>query len=232
MAAKNSYKIIPIHLKMVYAFLLKKEDGKSIIIDCGIPGSETYILKSMDENGVKYSDLQLIIITHGHDDHMGSICNLRKATGAKTVIHKLDSDVIRTGKSPELHPTNLLGKFFNLFVKGGIAGFTPYEPEIIVDGELSLSEYGFDGRIIETPGHTNGSVSVIMDDGNIFIGDLIMGSMMGKGKPNFPMYADDVQKVKESIKKVIALSPKTVYCGHGGPFSYAEVKSLAAKLNI
>ena len=155
---------------------------------------------------------------------MGSSYDLRKVTGAKTVIHKFDSDVIRTGKNPKLHPTNVKGKVLSLFLGKVIKNFITYDPEIIIEGEMPLYEFGFEGKIIETPGHTNGSISVALDDGNIFVGDLIMGGMLGKGRPNFPIYADSIEKTKDSIKKVISLSPKMIYCGHGGPFSFDEIK--------
>ena len=92
---------------------------------------------------------------------------------------------------------------------------------------MSLKEYGFEGKLIETPGHTNGSISVVLEDGNIFIGDLINGGMLGKGKPKFPMFAVSLEKTKDSIRKVLALSPKMFYCGHGGPFNFEELKSFA-----
>jgi glyoxylase-like metal-dependent hydrolase (beta-lactamase superfamily II) len=157
---------------------------------------------------------------------MGSIDELRKVTGAKTVIHKLDSDIIKTGRNPKLHPTNMQGKLFGRFVGETIKNFNVYDPEIIIESEMSLQEFVIEGKIKETPGHTNGSISVVLDDGNIFVGDLIMGSMFGKGKPKFPMYADSVEKVRESINKVKALSPKMIYCGHGGPFSGDEVRMI------
>lgn len=227
MVEKSSYKIIPIHFGMVYAFLLKGKNGRSIIIDCGIPGSNKIILEAMNKAGIEYKDVQLIIITHGHSDHMGSSCDLRKITGAKTAIHKFDLDIIRTGKNPKLHPTNAIGKVFSLFLGKTVKNFTTYDPEIIIEGEMTLYEFGFEGKIIETPGHTNGSISVALDDGNIFVGDLIMGGMRSKGKPNLPMYADSIEKTNDSIKKVISLSPKMIYCGHGGPFSLDEIKGLS-----
>lgn len=218
----DNCEIVPIRLKAVYAFLIKGQ--KNIIVDCGIPGSCDSILKAMSKHGVKKDALSLILITHGHSDHMGSASDLRRATGAKTAVHRFDADVIRTGKNPRLHPTSRKGKIFGGFIGEAIDGFTPYEPEIIIDGEQSLSDYGIPGRVITTPGHTDGSISVILDNGSAVVGDALMGGMVTRGKPNFPLYADSTVKAYDSIKKIIGLSPQKIYTGHGGPFTLNEVK--------
>jgi hydroxyacylglutathione hydrolase len=220
---QNNCEIIPVNLGMVNAFLLKRADGRAILIDCGVPGSDKAILQAMSDVGIQNKDLELIIITHGHTDHMGASSVLRDATGAKTMIHTLDADIIRTGKSPKLHGTNLIGKISGHLIGETVKDFVSYEPELVIEGETSLHEFGVDGKIIETPGHTSGSISVLLNDGTAFVGDLIMGSMFGKGKPNFPMYADSMEKTKYSIRKVLSLSPKIIYTGHGGPFTMDEI---------
>jgi hydroxyacylglutathione hydrolase len=223
---QNNCEIIPVNLGMVNAFLLKRADGKAILIDCGVPGSDKAILQAMSDAGIQNKDLELIIITHGHTDHMGASSVLRDATGAKTMIHTLDADIIRTGKSPKLYPINTTGRIFNFFNKlgsGMIKGFQPYEPELVIEGETSLHEFGVDGKIIETPGHTEGSISVLLDDGSAFVGDLIMGGMFGKGNPGLPMHVKNMEEEKNSIQKVLSLSPKIIYTGHGGPFTINEI---------
>ena len=133
MTQKNC-EIIPVNLGMVNAYLLKHAEGKAILIDCGVPGSDKAILQAMSDAGIQNKDLELIIVTHGHSDHMGASSALRDATGAKTMIHTLDADIIRTGKSPKLHGTNLIGKISGHLigetVKDGtvFAAFTDFIP--------------------------------------------------------------------------------------------------------
>jgi glyoxylase-like metal-dependent hydrolase (beta-lactamase superfamily II) len=218
--------VIPVNMGMVSAFLLKGENGKCILIDCGVPGSEKTILKKMAEAGIKPEDIRLLIITHGHSDHMGAASAMRRITGAKTVIHKLDADAIRNGKNPVVHPMNRKGRILGRFITEAIPGFEPYEPEIVIDGEMSLREYGIPGKIVETPGHTSGSVTVLLEDGNAFVGDAIIGAMIGKGKPEYPMYADSMEDAENSIQMLLSLPLKMVYVGHGGPFTGEEIQKI------
>jgi glyoxylase-like metal-dependent hydrolase (beta-lactamase superfamily II) len=222
----NQCQIIPVNMGMVSAFLVKGENGKCVLVDCGVPGSEKTILKKMAGAGIKPEDIQLLIITHGHADHMGTASAIRRITGAKTVIHKLDADAIRSGKSPAIHPTNRKGRILGRFIPEGISSFEPYEPEIVIDGEMSLQDYGIPGKIVETPGHTNGSVSILLEDGSAFVGDAIIGAMIGKGKPEYPMYADSMEDAENSIQMLLALPLKMVYVGHGGPFTGEEIKKI------
>jgi len=73
--------------------------------------------------------------------------------------------------------------------------------------------------VVHTPGHTPGSVSVLLDSGEAIVGDLVMGQMMGMlHKPGPPIVAWDLERNRESVCKLQALSPRVVYVGHGGPF--------------
>jgi hydroxyacylglutathione hydrolase len=87
--------IIPVKLSMVNTYIVK-QDG-AILIDTGIPGSETAILDAMGKAGIAGRDLRLIIVTHGHGDHAGSAARLREVTGAKVAVHEKDAEMLRTG---------------------------------------------------------------------------------------------------------------------------------------
>lgn len=212
----KNLKVIPISLGMVSVFVIKGDE--TVLIDTGIPGSEDVIMKKMIENGINPLDVKLIILTHAHNDHYGSARALKEKTGAKIAIHKLDAENLRLGKDGELCPINTFGKIFSLVARMNKMKVEGIEPDIIIDNEFELGAYGIAGKIISTPGHTPGSISVILENKQVIVGDLIM-AFFPKTKPNYPMVAHDISEVKKSIKKVMMYSPNQIYISHGGPFT-------------
>lgn len=69
--------------------------------------------------------------------------------------------------------------------------FTPIKPDILISEELLLNDFGIDGSVYTTLGHTEGSVSVILKSGEAFIGDLAVKSFL----TIFPVYAEDANEV-------------------------------------
>jgi hydroxyacylglutathione hydrolase len=213
--------ILEIPLFFVKAFLIK--GTQPILVDTGTPGSEDKILKKITASGVNPAEIPLIIITHDHYDHFGSVHALKEKTGAKVAIHKLDSESLIKGENPKLTPIGWKGRLARV-VSSSSASIESLEPDIILDDETDLNEFGVNGKIIHTPGHTPGSVSVILDDRKAIIGDLVMGGFIRRGTPNYPMFGYDLNRIKESIHQVLAYQPEEIYTSHGGPFKTAALK--------
>ena len=76
--------------------------------------------------------------------------------------------------------------------------------------------------MVYTPGHTLGSTSVLLNSGEAFVGDLAMSAKVMRLNPGMPIFAEDMDLVKASWKKLLDLGAKTIYPAHGKPFS-AEV---------
>ena len=101
----------------------------------------------------------------------------------------------------------------------GPATAPPVKPDILIDEDMDLSKFGVDGKVIHTPGHTPGSVSVILPNGEFIVGDLVMQGMLRFWQPNYPLFADNMFQLKESIKLILRKNPAKIFCTHGGPFS-------------
>jgi glyoxylase-like metal-dependent hydrolase (beta-lactamase superfamily II) len=88
---------------------------------------------------------------------------------------------------------------------------------------MDLKKFGVEGKIIHTPGHTPGSVSIALPGGEVIVGDLIMRGMLRWWQPNYPLFADNLAQLKESIQLIMRRKPTKIFCGHGGPFNPKSV---------
>jgi hydroxyacylglutathione hydrolase len=215
--------VIPVPSMFVNAFIVRGE--RVVIVDTGIPGYDAKILQAMERHGIKPGDVSLILITHGHHDHYGSAFVLKQKTGALVAIHRDDSEPLKTGVNPTLIPIGAKGKMMvgltRMMKQADINGV---DADVLIEGETDLSKYGIAGKVVPTPGHTHGSVSVFLDDGCSLIGDLIFGGFIRKKAPGLPYFGYDKAEIMRSIQKVLELNPKIIYAGHGGPFTAAAVR--------
>jgi hydroxyacylglutathione hydrolase len=209
---------------MINCFLLKGEK-KHILIDTGVPGSESKIIKQLHKHGIKSEDIGLIIITHGHIDHFGSAKALKDFLEVPVLIHELDKLALYTGKSlSETLKSN--HKIWDIILKPKLINdtATPCSGDILLKGdeEYNLENYGIKGKVIHTPGHTPGSLSIVLEDGNAIIMDLassgiFLGGIACNSRMKHPPFHDNLEQVKSSINKVLSLNTNQFYLGHGNP---------------
>ena len=211
-----------IPLGMVNCFVLDGE--QTILIDAGVSGQMDRFLEGLKAANIELTKIDLLLFTHSHMDHTGLAKEILKLSQAQTACHVLEKDYLESGKSPHPRGTNAAGKFVaGLMNFMPQSGGSPIKVDIAFgDEDFSLAVYGIPGRVIYTPGHTLGSVSVLLDSGEAIVGDLAMNAMSLRRKPGLPIFAEDVALVKASWQKLLDAGAKTIYPSHGQPFS-AEV---------
>ena len=222
-AGEQQIEVITIWLGLTSRAYLVRQHG-AVLVDTGVPGREGAIVTRMKEAGIHPHDLRLIILTHGHADHAGSARALRELSGAPVAVHRDDASMVRSGRQGALVPTGTAGLVLAaVYGRKGSAHFPPFEPDILLGDSFALNEYGIRGEVIHTPGHTAGSVSLLLGNGDAIVGDLIFPKIP-TGRPGLPFFAGDLEEVRASIGKVLAFQGGTIYPGHGGPFSAAEIR--------
>jgi glyoxylase-like metal-dependent hydrolase (beta-lactamase superfamily II) len=190
---------------------------RAVIVDAGTPGNGRRIYDQVAQHGVDPQDIALIVLTHGHIDHFGSATELHRLTGAPVAGHVADLGPYSTGRSRRPYlPTGTMGRLMNRS-KAMHVTVERVEPDVLVRGEMSLSDYGVEARIMPTPGHTAGSVSVLTDAGDLVAGDLVANSFMGliTGRPANPPFHDDPLRNLASLREMLALKPTRLHVGHG-----------------
>ncbi|MFI7600165.1 MBL fold metallo-hydrolase [Actinoplanes sp. NPDC049681] len=204
---------------------------RPVLVDAGTPGKAGTIVEGLARHGVDPADLALIVLTHAHLDHFGSAAELQRLTGAPIAAHAADAGPYRSGRSRRPYrPTGPMGRLMAR-ARPLYARIEPVEPDILLDGPTSLADFGVDGRIMPTPGHTAGSVSVLTDEGDLVAGDLIAGSFMGliPRRPANPPFHDDPARNLASLQAMLALRPRALHVGHGGPLDPGRVARWAAR---
>jgi len=183
------------------------------------------VLQRCHEQGVDPQSIALILLTHAHPDHIGSAKALRELTGAPIAIHQADAAAARSGRFGRMIPRTWLGRLTSLATSVQcFPGGCTFEPDILLAGDGDLSQYGVDARVLHTPGHTPGSLSVLLASGEAIVGDAIMPAFPRLTKPSYPIYADDLGQVRESVAKLLAHNPRIIYTAHGGPLDAEDVR--------
>lgn len=214
-----SAQIHPISFGFVSAFLLKGE--KTVLIDAGTPGQIERVLKGLAITNTQPDDIDLLLLTHGHFDHIGLAREIVELSGAHTAIHAREKDWLETGISPMPPGATRWGKFLISMMKLAPKISVPATPvDIALEDEgFSLEEYGIPAQVVYTPGHTMGSMSILLENGDAIVGDLAMSAKYMRLSPGIPIFAEDVSLIKPSWKKLLDLGAKRIYPAHGKPFS-------------
>ncbi len=220
--APKSLTLHPIRLPgFCTVYLLHGTEG-AVLIDAGPPGQADRIMAGIAAAGVQPEDVRLILITHGHTDHFGSAAALRERLDAPVAVHADDAAALQAGAHVEgsLTPTSrVIALLTNLPFNPIEADAPPVTPDQTFKAPWRLDRYGIPGEVVLTPGHTPGSITVLLDDGRAIVGDLVMADWGRLGRrPGPPMVAWDLARNRESLREVLAHGPHTFYLTHGGPF--------------
>lgn len=175
-----------------------EETKQAIVID---PGDEPdRILEVIKDNNFQVS---AVILTHAHFDHVGAAGDIKRATGAKVLLHEGDKELYKGARDQ--------------------AAFWGYEvddlPEpdgFIKEGdEVRAGELTF--KVLHTPGHSPGGVC-LYGEGTMFTGDTIFQGSVGRTD----FYGGDMTKLKESFKRILGLPEDTIILSGHGPGTTIE----------
>ncbi len=218
-------------------FLLPLEEGY-LLIDTAYPAKYGAFRRALRRLGIPLQAIRYLLLTHAHDDHAGFAAPLLKATGAKLIVHAAELPVLAAGRiaSPaESAEGRMLNRCCTLLttLHGRLTGrsytFPPLRPragDLIVEGDDAalLRRLGIAGRILWTPGHTAGSISVLLDDGRAFVGDAAMNFLRLCRTGYRPIYAEDYSQVFLSWARLLEAGARQIYPAHGRPFAAARLR--------
>ncbi len=213
--------IIPTHIGYSNSILLVN-GSKSVLIDTGIKGHLQHFKTLFKQHNLEPEDIKLIVLTHTHHDHTGNLKELAKITGAKILVHKNEFNNLKNGFTPIPKGISFRTRIISQFGKmiySKYASPEPFVADIINEDEFSLNEFGIDGKIISTPGHTNGSQSVLLGK-KLISGDTFINILNGT---IFPHFADEPKTLLETWQNLFDLGIEEIYPGHGPKLNVEKV---------
>ncbi len=157
-----------------------------------------------------------LILTHSHFDHVINAQLVRRKYKMKIHIREEERGLLSKGESPEIRGTNIvLGAITSLFQKQmqSLCKYQAVEPDVsVVDDKFSLESLGINAYLLHTPGHSAGSMSVIVDDEIALVGDTLVGMF-----PNFiyPPFAANPKLMIKSWEKLIDTNCRLFIPSHG-----------------
>jgi hydroxyacylglutathione hydrolase len=207
---------------------LIKEDGL-VLVDAGPPNQAGKFRKALQKLSIEPRDITLMLLTHGHYDHIGSVSEVKALTGCKVAINHREKEWVEQALKPLPPGISLLGTI--LMAVSRLAMPLTKFPVASVDIELGdeefpLQPFGINGRVLHTPGHTAGSMSLLLDTGEAFVGDLAMNGLPMRIGPGMPSVGDDKNTIKAGWRLLLDNGAKWIYPAHGNPFP-ADVLSKA-----
>ena len=152
-----------------YAFV--DDDGSVTLVDCGLKRAPAKIVSALAAIGKHPRDVQRIVLTHAHFDHSGGASTMVNETGLNGVdVHADDAGYVRTGTRVPGDTASTSGRIFARAPWGDFRA-TPVAQEL-VDGQTLDVAGGL--RVIHTPGHTPGHISLLHPGSGVLItGDSI-----------------------------------------------------------
>ncbi len=206
-----------VKMGMSNTYLVRGDEG-FILIDAGLKGKSGSLYRVLNDLNAYISDIELIVITHVHSDHVGDLKELKESTGADVLVHRDGADRLSDGYAEIPDGTSSFTKIITgamgLFSTG--TSFDAVDPDIVIDDHLDLSSYGIQGDVIHTPGHTSESICVIIEDRYCISGDTFFNSFLFR---IYPPLAEDEKMLIESWKKIADYDCDYYYPGHGDMFT-------------
>lgn len=200
------------------SYLLLSENV-AVLVDTGKESSYPKLLKNLGGLDFSQKPERILVLSHSHFDHCQNACAFAESFGFNIFVGLAEESCVNQGFTPLPKGTGFVTRFLisiaNRYLSSRF-GYRPFSPDVLVDDDVVLFENNPNISLLQTPGHSPGSISIIVDEEIALVGDALFGVF-----PNavFPPYADDPLRLVDSWTKLLHTKCKLFLPGHGRPIS-------------
>ncbi|HEY3317145.1 MAG TPA: MBL fold metallo-hydrolase [Coriobacteriia bacterium] len=218
--------------RLASAYLLEGE--RLFLVDTGFVGHSRKVLRAIRDLGRRALELELVVVTHAHADHFGALSELGEHAEFDVGCHSLSASALAAGTaevSPGLTPW---ARAYERLARVSLPllGLRGAVATVDLSDGLRLHDRGLPGSILHTPGHTTGCISLLLDDGSAFVGDLITGPQGCVRLPAPTTMAADIGRTFAGWRRLLAAGARRFFPAHGDPFSAEELRDGMGELGI
>lgn len=208
----------------------------NILIDNGVRSSYPRLMKHINKLHLVSDKIDFLVLTHTHFDHCQNTKRIKDKHKSQIIIGAEEGEFVQQGKTPIPEGTF---SFTRVVARLGRMleirqfGYAPFKADKLVEDKMTLIKEDIVVEVISTPGHSRGSISVIVDNDIALVGDAMFGIFKDS---IFPPFADDISSVIQSWSKLLNTGCQLFLPGHGSEIKREllekEYHKYAAKYNL
>ncbi|MDO5300169.1 MAG: MBL fold metallo-hydrolase [Clostridia bacterium] len=182
----------------------------AVLVDTGMKKHRERILKACSP-----FDIRLIVLTHGHVDHVQNAAYLSEKLHAPIAINREDVPLLADNTLQPLYAQTPMGRLMHFVSMRNFRRerIPPFSPSMLLKDGDSLNAYGICAKVVALPGHTNGSIGLDIAGHSLIVGD----ALMGLPRPGLPLLYHNGAAMRASAARIGGLGARILYFGHGRP---------------
>ena len=212
-------------------------------MDAGYAHDYPRYRKELAWAGIDVKDMRALVLSHHHDDHAGFLNELTRDTPVTIIAHEQARVLLESGKNDRSRG----GGYINGFIKfaagikmrlnpGWTLTFSPFtlrESDILLAGDHNqiLRELGIAGQILYTPEHCIDHLSIVLDNGEAFCGDLAANFLLWAGTHYCTVFMTDMDETYRSWQKMLDTGAQVIHPAHGRPFPADKLRQNMGRIH-